>query len=602
MIKNASEKAGGVEPAYCFAGLRLERDGTLRRADAVVHLASEELAALQFLLVHAGQIVSSQQLKQALWGDAQVGMGSVAKCLSSLRARLEPTDCIQIIEKRGYRISVETQRGGEAAEAHWRLAILPITTNYLVAEHLGAAIAEETIARLANLRPSHLALLPRDSVFTLARRKLATQEIGKALDADLVLTGTLSAVSAHFRLRTEMVRVADGAPIWVDDLLVEKNRLAGLESELAERLFFRLGHEFSAVDTWPSKEKGEVVTLTAAAAPSEALNQSCRQEAYEAFLHGHHEWQTLERHRMQDGLRQLQLAIELDPTLLAAKTDLVQLCITQAVYGYMAPTVEAELVRHTAATIDDLHKAEAILPALGWINFHVDHNLGEALRAFSLSAHLHHSQWTTRARSIFALSRHRFDEAISLLRAAIRVDPFSPWLHNRLAWAYHLAGERKQSMEQIHRALTLFPEHEVNGLYGAIIFAYNGEAARGSKLAQHLTQVSPYFDLVTAVHAYTLACEGRKDEALAKLERLQWLSRERFVLRAFNPAVYVALGDQESAMAELRAAEESRCPWFFQALADPRLEPLRGQAEFERMRSILPRMEAEASSQSNFEI
>ncbi len=64
------------------------------------------------------------------------------------------------------------------------------------------------------------------------------------------------------------------------------------------------------------------------------------------------------------------------------------------------------------------------------------------------------------------------------------------------------------------------------------------------------------------------------DEARSILERLQWLSRERFVLSSFTATICVALGDIEGALAELQTASESRCPWFFQMLADPRLEPL----------------------------
>jgi hypothetical protein len=67
------------------------------------------------------------------------------------------------------------------------------------------------------------------------------------------------------------------------------------------------------------------------------------------------------------------------------------------------------------------------------------------------------------------------------------------------------------------------------------------------------------------------------------------------VLRSFTPAAYLVLGDHQSALAELRAAEESRCPWFFQMLADPRLKPLEGQPELERMRGLLPQMEADAA-------
>ena len=126
-----------------------------------------------------------------------------------------------------------------------------------------------------------------------------------------------------------------------------------------------------------------------------------------------------------------------------------------------------------------------------------------------------------------------------------------------------------------------------------MILAFNGEAEQGIEIAQGLAQRSPDIDLATAIHAYALACAGRADEARAILERLQWLGSERYVVRAFTPAAYLALGDHEAALTELRAVNESRCPWFFQILADPRLKPLYGYPEFERMRAILPAMEAE---------
>ena len=150
-------------------------------------------------------------------------------------------------------------------------------------------------------------------------------------------------------------------------------------------------------------------------------------------------------------------------------------------------------------------------------------------------------------------------------------------------------------MEQVRKTLTLFPEHGGANLYGSLILAFNGEAAQGTVLAHDLAQRLPYFDLATAVHAYALACSERKDEAHTILERLQWLSRERFVLGSFTPSVWVALGDYASALSSLQSAAETRCPWFFQMLADPRLKPISGMPEFEQMRAILTGMEAEAA-------
>jgi TolB-like protein len=578
----------------------------------VVHLPPKELAALRLLLAHAGQIVSPLQLRHVLWGDVHVTADSVPKCLSSLRARLEPEACIQTVYKRGYRFTAEVLRQGlPPAGALPRLAILPFATLHAVSKHIGPAIAEETIVRLSNTRSPALSVLARDSVFTLAGRGFTAQQIGEALKADLVLTGSLRALASQYRLRAEMIRVEDGTQIWVEDMLVDQNLIAGLESELVRRLAWRLGAGVPSGGALspgrsagipggrplrPRSSKGGLSISAVAAPPVEQESGPQRREAYDIFLRGRHEWQSLHRHRMQDGLQHLLRAIDVDPSLISAKVDLAHLCVTQTFYGFMSPAVAAEHVHRTAETIPDLpRQAEAMLPALGWVNFHFDRNLPAALNAFSLSAHLPHGPWTTRLRAMFALSRGRFAEAIELLRTAIQLDPYSAWLHSRLAWALHLHGQAAESLGQSQIALSLFPEHEFTIFYGALILAFNGESARAAELAQNLAQRVPFFDLATASHAYALACAGRGGEARAILERMQWLSRERFLLRSFTPAVHVALGDPDAAIAELQAANETRCPWFFQTLADPRLKALHGHPEFERMRAILTTMETEAA-------
>ena len=629
---------GHAEPALLFAGLRLEADGSLFRGKSLIHLPPMELAALQLLLANAGQVVTAAQLKRVLWGEVHVTADSVTKCVSSLRSRLHPEDCIQTVYKRGYRLISEVRsQTSSPSGVLLRLAIPPFVTHTGVPDHLGSAIAEEAISRLSNAPKPIASILARDSVFTLAKRGFAAQQIGESLNADLILSGTVRALISHFRLRVEMIRVADGVQLWAEDLLVGRDKVAGLESKLAARLDFRLqtraldpgktsshpgpvfamdegkiptsstkrktgargrapSDESAPATGGPTDWSADVLAISAAAVPaSESAFNSPRREAYEAFLRGRYEWQAPERHRMQDGLQHLLRATELDPSLIAAKVELVNLCVNQAFFGYMSTALAAELVHRTVASIPDFPAhAQDALPALAWINLHFDRDLSAALRALSLCAHLPHSRSITRARSMVALSRHRFAEAIALLRAALELDPFSPWLHSRLAWALHLDGQAAASVEQIEHALRHFPDLEGARFYGAMILAFNGNAPRAVEIAEQLVQRQPYFDAANAVHAYALACAGRVSECSDILERLQWLGRERFILKSFNIAGCVALGDLDKAMSEFRAANQERCPWFFQMLADPRLKPLHGHPEFEELRAILPRMEAAA--------
>jgi tetratricopeptide (TPR) repeat protein len=317
------------------------------------------------------------------------------------------------------------------------------------------------------------------------------------------------------------------------------------------------------------------------------------------FLRGHHEWQTLQRHRMQDAIQHLSRAIEHDPSLYAAYVDLANASVIQVLCGFAVPAEAAEQVRHAADAIPPYAEgAEAILPPMGWVRFHVDRDLAGAARAFSSSAHLPHETSITRLRAMFALSRHRFPEAIALLNDALQSDPYSPWLNARLAWAHHLAGETDKSVTQAKHALDLFPDHECSCMYGAIILAFNGEVDQSIAVSENLARRSPYFDPAAGVYGYALAQAGRHDEARSILERLQWLGRERFVLSSLTAAICVALGDTDGALAELQTAAESRCPWFFQTLADPRLAPLHGNPEFVRMCGILEQMEKAAEKKN----
>lgn len=554
------------EQEFAFGAFRLQRDGTLLRGDEPIHLPPKELAALRVLLQHAGRVVTRSQLKQELWGDVHITAESVPRCLSSLRARLEPDHCIQTLYKRGYRMIGPVMRNGHHGRSGDRLAVMPFSVGQGVDPHLGPAIAEEVTAALVQAEHPHISVLARDSVFTLAGEGRTAVQVGETLRADCVLTGSLRAAPSHFRLRAEMVRVSDGTEIWVEDILVTRERVATLKDELIVRLCARLGAALSRRDAG-----GEEPAI--------------RPDAYETFLRGRHEWQTLERHRMIEGMQNLVLATELDPSLISAKVDLAHVIVAQELCGYMPPRVAAERLRSVVRGIEDrADSATALLPSMGWMAFHVDRDIAGAVELFSRSAHLPHDTWTTRLRTMLELSMHSYEEAAEWLQAAAHDDPYAPGLQAMQAWTWHLAGRPDLALSHLQESLRLFPEHECTRLYGSMILAHQGETGRAEQMASALVRQSPHCDHGLAVHAYTLACHHREKEGRDLLERIQWLGRERYVSTSFLAAAYVALGDSAEAVAALHNANDARCPWFFQMLGDPRLAALHGQPAFESLR------------------
>lgn len=578
MDRHDPAPAGPLQSGYRFGEFRLEPDGMLSRGGVRIPLSARELAALRLLLAQRGQVVTPADLKQAVWPREDIPPDAISKCIASLRKHLEPDDCIQTILKRGYRFSKEASAlGAELGARLPRVAILPFATSPGVPEFLGPTIAEGAADRLGD----SVSILTKDSVSALIRRGFSPQQIGEELKADYVLAGELRRVSSRYRLRVQMISIEDHSEIWVEERLVDHTRWASLEIELPQLIALRLsGAGLSIFASGPETQGQE-------SRPEQV-------EAYEIFARARYEWHSLERHRMQDALQQLLRAVELDPGLEAARIDLVYLAVMQALSGFMPPAAAADTVRRVADGVTASRVREALLPALGWISFHFDRNLPAALRSFARSAHLPYDPWIGRARTGFALSRQQFGEAIELLRSIIAVDPWSAWAHARLAWANHLSGDAAASLPLAHAVLERFPEHEGAQLYGAIILAFNGESARAIEVSQGLAQRTPSSDSAAAVHAYALAMAGRAEEAHGILERLQWLSRERYTMNTFAPAAYVALGELDQALRVLRESDEVRCPWFFQMLADPRLKPLRERPEFQSMLGILVGMEAGA--------
>ena len=301
----------------------------------------------------------------------------------------------------------------------------------------------------------------------------------------------------------------------------------------------------------------------------------------------------MERHRMQDAMGRLLRAVELDPALMAARVDLAQLAILQCIYGYLSPRIAAATVHRAADGIPELNEqAEALLPALGWVEFHFDRDaaFGSAddgsLRGAALRCHEYAG-----AQLASAQPAHGSAKPLSCCARPFSSIPTAPWLQAALAWALHLAGERDASVTQILKAIDMSAEYDKSLFFGAMILGFNGEAARAVALAETLAARSSHYDLATSAHAYALACAGRVDESLSLLERLQWLSRERYVLNTLNAATHVVLGEADAALEELRAANEIRCPWFFHMLADPRLKPLKGRPEFAALEASLAAME-----------
>jgi len=81
---------------------------------------------------------------------------------------------------------------------------------------------------------------------------------------------------------------------------------------------------------------------------------------------------------------------------------------------------------------------------------------------------------------------------------------------------------------------------------------------------------------------------GRRDEALAQIERLERRAKEGYGMGYEIAVIYAALGDKEKACAALLRSLTDHSQWIGWMKLDPRVDPLRDQPCFaEAQRRLL---------------
>jgi tetratricopeptide (TPR) repeat protein len=83
-----------------------------------------------------------------------------------------------------------------------------------------------------------------------------------------------------------------------------------------------------------------------------------------------------------------------------------------------------------------------------------------------------------------------------------------------------------------------------------------------------------------AEYAHALALSGDTSKALAELDSLAELSKERYISSYHIAAIYVALKDKDLAFKWLEKAYQQRADWMVFLAIDPRFDSLHSDPKF----------------------
>jgi len=330
-----------------------------------------------------------------------------------------------------------------------RLAVLPLENlGGAQDEPFAAGISEEITSRLAEI--GALRVVSRTSAKQFSSRKTSIPEMGKALNADYILEGTVRTDRAAggvgmARVTTQLVRVADDVNVWQHgfDASLVPGDIFRVQGDIASRVAAALNltlHE-------PERRRIERVTTRDST-------------AYRLYLLGRFHWEKRDGPSLLRARQYFDEAIARDPDFAEAHAGLADATNAYVLLfgtgsGQVAGAPAITAARRAIALDGTLAAAHA---ALGFALTFFDWDYAEAdsalARAIGLDPEYGPARyWNTQLLWI----ENRPSQALEEARQAIAVDPLSGVAHLAYARTLRLLGRVDESVAALMRATELQP-------------------------------------------------------------------------------------------------------------------------------------------------
>ena len=263
-----------------FGVFELDSDaGELRKNGRAVALEPQPARALALLLARAGEVVSREDLRDAVWGpDTHVDFDrGIAYCLSQVRTALGDSGdnprFVQTIPKKGFKFIAPVAEPPVAAPTatarafnNWItipltlallgfavLAAIPLVlpppagdktviavsvfdneTGQPEFDRPVAGMSDLVVERLTRLDPDRIAVVGNAAVLRQPRNVRNLKAVAENVRADYVLLGQLQRGETGLRFITHVIRLRDEAHLKANRLPVADANLAGLEAAVVE--------------------------------------------------------------------------------------------------------------------------------------------------------------------------------------------------------------------------------------------------------------------------------------------------------------------------------------------------------------------------------
>ena len=432
-------------------------------------------------------------------------------------------------------------------------------------EYFSNGLTEELAALLG--RAPGLRVAAPASAFALRGRSEEPRDAGRRLGVGTVLEGSVRQANDRLRLTVHLVSVSEGFDLWSETY----------ERPRAE--IFRVLEEIA-------REVVAALRLPGAASWDPTLPASSSLDAYTAYLRGRHALVARSAPDPTYAAALYQEALGLDSTFAPAWAGLATAHARRAMAQGARPAeaMPAARVAATRALALDSTLAPAHT-ALAQVRFLYDWAWAAADSAFQRALvinpnrpEVHH--WYAH----LLLATGRGDEALAHSARARELSPLDPELIAHLGWHALLTRRYAEAREFLDRALAVDSSRaETRQLLGLLAEVLGDYELAESHYRGALERAPDDLEILASL-GRTHALDQRTDEARAVLARLDSLTAERYVSPYLLVGIAEALGDRRRTFAWLEEAVADRIAQLVYLDLDPRLDRLRDDRRFTRIR------------------
>lgn len=427
-------------------------------------------------------------------------------------------------------------------------------------DYFSDGFTEEIIAQLGGLNPDQLGVIARSTVARYRDGRQSIGEIGRALDVQYVLEGSIRRAGEQVRVTAQLIDVTSQTQLWAESYDHDVHDVLLTQRDVAMRV---------------------ADSLTMSVLRVNAVHRMTSPAAYDATLRGRSLRQLATEASLDRAREYFEQAIALDPAYAPAHAGLADVFHLIGGPGWELERPRDVLPRALAAAgraIDLDPRLPDGYAVRGMCRLWLDGDRRGAeddiRHAIALNASyaLAHQYLST-----VLVVTGRADEAVASARRAMELDPLSPASGTTLGYRLYYAGDFAGALREFDRALEGAPDFASAWIGKAQTYRALGQ----NELAQQaMLDAGPRAggrSYVSAHTAYALAIDGNAAGARAIRDTLQTLSSTRYVSPFHFALIAAGLGDAEAVARHLAESAADGSGWTVFAPVERELAPYRSR-------------------------